>query len=433
MPILVLTPQPARVRRLGYELDEELVFVADLKRLPEKLETPWTLTLVDDDVCESPLNVVRECTAKSQRVVLMTRNPTMEGTIAAVRAGAVDVMPLPLDVERLKHVTNGTIEKANWSAATASAGKLKWIGSSPVLMESFRMAGHAADSTMHVVITGEGGTGKELLARIIHESSNAREEPFVAINCAALDEIVLATELFGGVRQPGNITLEGQLARAGNGTVFLDEIAHLSPALQARLGAAMRTRRYTSVGGYPEKSLNARVIAASSADLRARRASGAFSADLHYEFGLEITLPPLRRRVEDVSLLASYFVDEFARVHDRDVRGFEPGVIEVMEKYDWPGNVHQLRHTVEHAVLATSSQAVGLSDLLPDVSGTSEAFQEADSESISLESVERRHIRRVWRITGGRLSETAELLGIHRNTLRRKLEQYGITEDDART
>lgn len=434
MAILIMTPQPARVRRIALDLEEELVFDADSSGFAERLKVPWSLTLIDEDVAHDTLGLISAARAARQRVIFFTRKPTVKTTVEAMRAGALDVMTLPIDVERLRRCLNTPeLQKPNWEHAVSRSAKNEWIGSSPVLLDAFRLAGQAAGSTMNVLITGESGTGKELLGRIIHDAGGTAGNAFLTVNCAALDDLVLATELFGGQRPTGGAVLEGQLARAGSGTVFLDEISHMSLALQARVAAALRTRSYTPIGGFESKPLGARIIAATNHDLRARVAAGHFRQDLLYEFGFEIPLLPLRRRAEDITLLASYFLDEFALLHERDVHGFDADALEALEKYDWPGNVRQLRHAVEHGVMTAHGRAITTVDLPGDVTGAREQLHDADAGSVALEAVERRHIRQIWRITNGHLSETADLLGIHRNTLRRKLEQYGITDEDARS
>jgi DNA-binding NtrC family response regulator len=300
------------------------------------------------------------------------------------------------------------------------------------MLEAFRMAARAALSMTNVLIVGEVGVGKSLLAGIIHEQSKYANEPFIPVNCGAIDSTLLAAELFGRAAGTGLEPITGLFARAGSGTLFLDEVTRLGPSLQARIAGTLRDDSFQPLGSFERKPFGARVIAASSRDVRNGSEGDALSEALLYEFGVEIMVPPLRRRPEDIAVLASYYLSKFAQQHEKDLRGFEPEALDVLGRYDWPGNVLQLRNAIERAVVASGGRSIRPQDLPSELTGTREQLQELDSGSVALEAMERRHIRQVWRITGGHLGETADLLGIHRNTLRRKLEQYGITDEDAR-
>lgn len=433
MAILVFTKQPARVRRIALDLHDEVVFETDPSNLAQQAGRDWRLVLVDDDIAPASADVVERLSRAGQATVVFTREPTLDKTMRAFRAGAHDVLSMPIDTERvLRLMRTGEPTKPDWEKAVLRTPSHEWIGSSVAMMEAFRLASRAAMSTTNVLIIGESGVGKGLLARIIHEQSDRAGSPLISFSCAVVDETLLATELFGTVVGFASGPVSGLLSRAGEGTLFLDHVSELTPALQIRLAAALHARTYHPIGSFESRPLASRVIAASSRELRTRDTNGKFSDELLYEFGTEIVIPPLRRRTEDISVLASYFIDLCARKYDRNLHGIDADALNVLEKYDWPGNVRQLRKVIEHAVAASHGTSIHTHDLPAELTGAREQVQDADVGSVALEAVERRHIRQIWRITGGHLGETAELLGIHRNTLRRKMEQYGITDEDAR-
>lgn len=435
MSILVITSQPARLRRVATGIDDDLVFDTEGEAIRPSAGAPWRLVLIDEEIGGKSIDLVAEAVRAGNRVMLYTREPSLLTTMRAIRAGAYDVVTLPLDAERIRSALRPIrAHKRSWEQAVVRTSSHEWVGPSPTTLDAFRLASRAAAGDMHVLVVGESGVGKELLARIIHEQSGRGEGAFAAVNCSALEETMLAIELFGSDvgAGPRGTTVTGQLARTATGTLFLDDLAQLSDPLQARLAAAMREGSYMPIGSFERRTLTTRIVAAANRDLRAAAAAGEFREDLLYAFGVEIMVPPLRRRTEDIPVLASYFLDQFGALHRKDVHGFDAEALNVLAKYDWPGNVRQLRSVIERAVMTSGGRAVRVNDLPPEVTGAQEQLRDVESGSVALEAVEKRHIRQIWRITGGHLSETADLLGIHRNTLRRKLEQYGITEEDAR-
>ena len=435
MAILVMTSQPARVRRIVAGIEDELVFDTDGDSIRRSDGVPWRLVLIDDDMGPGSIDLVSQAAAAGNRVMLYARDPTLGTTMRALRAGAHDVVALPLDLERIRSAIKPIrTHKRSWEQAVSRTTTHEWVGSSPAMLDAFRLAARAAAGDMHVLVVGESGVGKELLARIIHEQSGRADGNFGSVNCGALEETMLAVEVFGSDvgAGPRDTPVIGQLTRTSGGTLFLDDVSERGEHVQARLAAAMREGTFLPIGSFERRALSSRIVSAANRDLRAAVAAGEFREDLLYAFGVEIMIPPLRRRTEDIPVLASYFLDKFAAVHRKDVHGFEAEALNVLAKYDWPGNVRQLRNFIERAVMASGGRAVRVNDLPPELTGAHEQLREVDTGSVALEAMERRHIRQIWRITGGHLSETADLLGIHRNTLRRKLEQYGITEADAR-
>lgn len=430
MAILVLTAKPARIRRLAVDGDDDLIYEADVGNIDARLADAWRMVVVDDDVSHDSISIVEAASRAGNYTVLALREVSLMQTISAYRAGAADVVALPIDGDRIRRALETHENRGQaWENAVSRTTTYEWVGSSPAMLETFRLAAQAASGMMNVLIVGESGVGKGLLARIIHEQGPRAGAPFVEVSCAAFESTALARELFGSA---GSDSLAGHLARAGEGTVFLDELAALAPPLQARLAAALRERAYTPIGGFERRAFDVRLISATTRPVRGAAAGGELRQDLLYEFAIEIAIPPLRRRTEDIALLASYFLERFSARYGRSIHGFDAEALDLLEKYDWPGNVRQLRSVIERAVVACNGRAIREEHLPAELTGAHEQLKEADAGSVALEAVERRHIRQIWRITGGHLSETADLLGIHRNTLRRKLEQYGITEEDAR-
>ena len=301
----------------------------------------------------------------------------------------------------------------------------QWIGQSRQVQAALAAAMEASGGEAGVLIVGERGTGKELLARIIHESSPRSAQPFVALNCGALGD-KLGAELFGHAVEAAAEHVGpaiGMLERAAGGTLLLDEVTRMSEGLQARLADALNRGEYHRLGSITALPLQVRVIAASHVDVRVEREQGRFREDLLYSFGVQIYVPPLRQRPDDVPLLARHFLE---RVGGMRAQGITEEALAVMRRYDWPGNVRQLRNAVERALVASRGAPIAVSHLPAEVTGRDEVLDLAEHEDLTIAALERRHIRHVLQLTGGKLSEAAELLGIHRNTLRRKLEEYGI-------
>jgi transcriptional regulator with PAS, ATPase and Fis domain len=284
---------------------------------------------------------------------------------------------------------------------------------------------------------GETGTGKELFARGIHAASPRTADPFVAINCAAIPETLLETELFGheaGAFTDARTLKKGLFEVAGTGTVFLDEVAELPLKLQAKLLRVLEERSFRRVGGASEQQLRARVVAGTNMTLEAAVAGGTFRADLFYRLNVaRIELPPLRDRTTDVSLLAHYFVERLARSDDRPRLGISKASLDVLEAYNWPGNIRELRNVIERAVLICSGdiiepQHLSLQrrSLVPIESGPKGFAIQIPPEGKTLEVIVHEAIHATIGITGGNLSAAARLLGISRPTLARKLREQGL-------
>jgi DNA-binding NtrC family response regulator len=303
----------------------------------------------------------------------------------------------------------------------------EWIGQSTGSAAILRVAARAAASDANVLMIGERGVGKELLARRIHADGKRAGGPFIAIHCGALDQVALMTELFGseiGSVHSWTAPVLGQLERAAEGVVYLEEISALGSALQARLSRALAERWFEPLGSAVRIPLRARLMAGVTTDLRREVESGRFDERLFYEFGAIVEVSSLRQRADDILILATHYLQHFAHLYERAATRFSEEALELLLRYDWPGNVRQLRNMVERAVVNSSGEIIEPGGIAAEIKGWEDSIQLDQADGISLDAVERRHIRRVLQLTGGRISEAADILGIHRNTLRRKLEQY---------
>jgi DNA-binding NtrC family response regulator len=299
--------------------------------------------------------------------------------------------------------------------AALGAGTISYIGATPALHGAFTAASAASATELPVLISGESGVGKSLLAQVIHQHGRTAGQPMVTVSCNALDETLLATELFGRDALLSGGPVSGQVARAAGGTLVLDDVDDLSPTLVRQVERLLAERQYTPLGSSEPKPLLARVIGTAAQA----------PPSLAHHFAMEIVIPPLRTHLEDVPPLAAHFLQDDAAGRSLEL---DAEALAALREYEWPGNIRQLKHVVQRAAAVADGKTIGKHHLPAAVFGRSEQTPTIDASETSLATVERRHIREVWRKTGGHISDTADLLGIHRNTLRRKLEEYGITD-----
>jgi transcriptional regulator with PAS, ATPase and Fis domain len=305
------------------------------------------------------------------------------------------------------------------------------------MLAVFKGIARVAGSDATVLVLGESGTGKEMVARVLHSRSARSRGPFVAINCAAIPENLLESELFG--HEKGAFTgaigrRVGRFERAQGGTLFLDEIGDMSLALQAKILRALQEREIERVGGTAPVPIDVRVIAATNRDLLAATRAGRFREDLYYRLAVvTLRLPPLRARGNDLWLLVDHFVARYAREHKRPIRGVSEAVLEILGAHPWPGNIRQLRNVMERAVVMSSGEVLlpqhlppeFLQASAPEDPGAAPLFE---GPLLTLEAMERQLIHRALAESRNNLTLAAERLGIHRNTLRRKLAQYPLAE-----
>ena len=377
-------------------------------------------------------------------VVLMTAYSSVETAVEALRLGAYDYLVKPLDFEALKHTLEQAIEHSRLSVEnrelrrqlTDAAARPDILGRSQAIKDMLQIISTVAPTEATVLITGESGTGKELVARALHEGSARADKPLVTVNCAALAENLLESELFG--HEKGSFTgadrrREGRFMQADGGTLFLDEIGEMPLPLQAKLLRALQQGEVQRVGSDAPINVDVRVLAATNRDLRREAAEKRFREDLYFRLNvISIEVPSLCRRSEDIPLLAAHFLQRFAERNRKTIKGFAPQALDSMLHYSWPGNVRELENAVERAVILCNGDLITGRELPANVvdaspAETADAVPEGDISlaGLSLDTVERRAIEETLRQTGDNKSEAARRLGITRATLHNKLRKYG--------
>ena len=315
--------------------------------------------------------------------------------------------------------------------------KTRMVGDSPALATIATQIERVASTKATVLVRGESGAGKELVAQAIHDGSDRKSGPFVCLNCAALSETLLESELFGhekGAFTGATDKKAGKFELADNGTLFLDEIGEMSPTIQAKFLRVLEGHAFERVGGSTRLKVDVRVVAATNRHLEDAVASGGFRRDLYFRLRVvEIAVPPLRKRKEDIRPLADHFVNIFSRETGRRIDGFSPAAISAMQEYHWPGNIRELRNCIERAVVLSSSSIVDVTDLAlstlaaPGDTGQIDSIpKEFTPETLAV--IEKRHILATLECTGGNKTKAAKLLGIERSTLDRKFARWGKTE-----
>jgi transcriptional regulator with PAS, ATPase and Fis domain len=307
------------------------------------------------------------------------------------------------------------------------------VGQSLAIRRAIRLIEEAAPTSAPVIITGESGTGKELAARAIHDKSPRRHRPFVPINCAAVPETLIESELFGherGAFTGADRRREGCFERANGGTLLLDEITEMRPEMQAKLLRVLEDKKISRLGGSGEVAVDVRILAASNRELQRAIREGRLRADLYYRLNVvSLELPPLRDRIEDVLLLAKEFVRTFNREHRKAVEGIAPDCLEALKAHSWPGNVRELRNAIERAVIMSKSPMLSIRDLPKELSsqpGPRLGFTVRLGST--LEEVENELIARTILFAGGNKSRAAQILGVGRRTLYKQPERYSVHE-----
>jgi len=373
-------------------------------------------------------------------VLMMTAFSSIESAVEAVRLGADDYLSKPLQLEDVRMRIERALERRRLQARVADlqqqlAERYRFgniIGKSKPMQELFRILERVARSSATVLIVGRTGTGKELVARAIHYNSPRANGPFVDINCGALPADLLESELFGHVRGAFTGATEsrpGLFEAAHGGTLFLDEVDALKPDLQVKLLRALQEKVVRRVGGRENISVDVRIIAATNRDLEEAVRRGEFREDLYYRLNVvTISLPELRERREDIPLLVEHFLTRYAAQNGEPVRRFSPEAMRLLMSYSWPGNVRELQNAVEYALTMSSAPILTIRDLPPHISGIAPLERSAlpEREPRTLAEVEKRHILRVLEEVGGNHAKAAEILGIDRRTLYRKLQKYGV-------
>ncbi len=369
-------------------------------------------------------------------VIIMTAFSSVDSAVAAIKQGAQDYLTKPLDFERLRTTMEVAMghrqpEEKKAPQELSIGAEMQIIGQSPPMLDLWQMIAQVAPTTATVLITGESGTGKELVASALHHKSERANGPFIKINCAALTETLLESELFGherGAFTGADRRREGRFIQAQGGTLFLDEIGETSPAMQVKLLRALQEHEVQRVGGQETIRVDARILAATNRDLEEAVQSGLFREDLYYRLKVvELEVPPLRERQGDIPLLVSYFVQKFAHQNKREVKGLTPDCMDLFNRYPWPGNVRELEHAIERGVILMRGDYLDISVLPMALQRWAGLHEEAPAEEpATLKEAEKALILKTLEETGGNRSEAARRLEITRKTLLNKLKSYDI-------
>ena len=404
-------------------------------------------------------------------VILMTAYGTTQTAIEAMKLGAYDYLLKPFDVLKLKEIVTNALKASHDMRQVVSYQpllesedyELGIVGRSEGMQQVFKLIGQVAGADATALITGESGTGKELVARAIYHHSNRNEQPFLAVNCAAIPEQLLESELFGherGAFTGATMQRIGKFEQCNGGTLFLDEIGDMTPATQTKILRVLQSGTFERVGGNTPIRVDVRIIAATNKALEEAVAARQFREDLFYRLNVvRIHIPPLRERREDVRLLLNYFLKKFAHEQQSAPKSISTGVIKALEQYHWPGNVRELENVVRRALVVAKGDAILLSDLPPEITGTTTAtapggpatpapamttaaepgvtdvvalarrlFQWArkDPKLKIIPAVERELVIQALKETNGNQVQAAKLLGITRATLRKRIEKFEI-------
>jgi len=441
--ILVVDDDKAHLRMLktlmtdwGYEIheaDDGTTAVALVK------EKSFDMVLTDMKMVHmSGMEALQQIKAynPSLPVIIMTAYSSVQTAVNALKIGAYDYLTKPLDFDKLKLTIERVFESLYLKTENQTLKiRLKEkslnhdiIGNSPAiqaLLDTIRMV---APTDANVLVVGESGTGKELVSAAIHENSPRKDQPFVRINCAAITETLLESELFG--HEKGSFTgadkaRKGKFLLADKGSILLDEIGEMSLAMQAKLLRVIQEKEITPVGSDRNIKTDVRVIASTNRDLKKMAEEGKFRHDLYYRLNVvSIEIPPLRKRKEDIPSLALYFLELFSKKNKRDIKGFSPDAMDAMIRYDWEGNVRELMNCVERGVVLARSDYIGAEDL-SFVPAVKDQDRREPDEPGSLSRIEEKAILSTLESSQGNKSETARKLGITRKTLLKKLKQYG--------
>jgi two-component system response regulator HydG len=448
---LVVIDDDAEMRSLLKDYLSETAEVTEFPLASKALEYLKSIPQSDIDLIISDINMPEmtglefvehaKVALPKTPVILITAFGSIENAIDAIRKGAFDYITKPFKLSEI----NVTIERAlRFRELDSENLRLKKviernnsfadiIGKSPGMHQVFDLIERVGPAMANVLITGESGTGKERVARAIHNSGPRARKPFIAINCTAIPETLLESELFGHAK--GSFTgaigrKRGLFEEADGGTIFLDEIGDMEPSLQAKLLRVLQEKKIRSVGDNIDKPIDVRIIAATHKDLKAAIKNGGFREDLYYRLSvIPILIPPLRHRPEDIPLLAEHFLQKYAAANNARVKGFSPEAQGLLLGMPWEGNVRELENVVERAVVLCRGTQIDKADL-PSLETTDaeSVFAQATAQMPSLDELERRYMKFVLDKVGGRKEKASQILGVNRRTLYRKEREYGFVE-----
>jgi DNA-binding NtrC family response regulator len=438
----------------GYDAEEVGSVAEAIKHF--KTHLPAAVLLDIDLPDGSGLDVLREIKREHPEaiVIMITGNVQVDNTISALRGGAYDFIAKPIKLEELRVTIRNAIEAGHLRREVAQVRKERArefnfsqiVGESPAMKKMLSLAAKVAESEVSsVLLQGESGTGKDLVAKAIHYGSQRNEGPFVAINCAALPATLIESELFGyekGAFTDAKVRKEGLFEQAEGGTLLLDEIGEVELSLQAKLLRVLEEGTFRRVGGLKDIPLDVRVLGASNRDLKTESETGRFRLDLYYRLSIiQIDIPPLRERGDDVLLLSQHYIDTLgAKLRRRQITGLSPEATAVFRKYHWPGNVRELRNVIERALILEDADQI-TTEYLPGGLLLSPATEQSShgtndgaarfilpNEGISLDDAELSFVRQAMDRSGGNQTRAAELLGISRDQLRYRLKKLEDAE-----
>lgn len=417
----------------GYKADAAEDANSALKKLQEN---QWDIILLDIkmpgmDGIELQKHIKQ--IDKNIVTIMITAYASVDTAVQALKEGAFDYITKPIDPDDLSRLIKNAIEQRRLITENIQLRQKidelyaldDIVGESQAIKKVLEMVSTVAGTDSTVMIRGESGTGKELIAKAIHSHSERRYFPIIAINCGAYPEGLLESELFGhekGAFTGALYSRKGKLEMADKGTLFLDEIGNISIKMQMDLLRVIETKQFTRLGGDKTIDVDFRVISATNRDLEKAVKEGSFREDLYYRLNVfSIVLPPLRERKSDITLLARYFVKQYAQSMNKNITDLSPETLEVLTKYNWPGNIRELRNVIERAMVGAQSTLIEVNDLF-----FAFPFQGETPEGDSLEEVEKAHIKKVLDQMGWNISRSAGILKIDRVTLYNKIEKYQL-------
>jgi DNA-binding NtrC family response regulator len=397
---------------------------------------PWDIILLDLKMPGmSGLELQRQLKSidKNALIIMITAFASVESAVQALKEGAFDYVTKPVDPDHLSHLVQNALKQKRLAdenvrlrqqISELSQAELI-VGESPQMKKVMELAKTVAQTDTTVMIRGESGTGKELIARTIHANSVRRYFPIIAVNCGAVPETLLESELFGherGAFTGAQYRRKGKFELADGGSIFLDEIGTISPKMQVQFLRVLETKQFTRVGGNEPILSDFRVICATNRDLEAAVKEGTFREDLYYRLNVFIiSIPPLRERRTDIPLLVQHFIQKYATIMNKPVREITPEAMDLLVRYAWPGNVRELENVIERAMVLSKQTAICPGDL-PFQLLSSQAAPADDT----LESMERVHIEKILHRTGWNITQAAHILDIDRVTLYNKIAKYGL-------
>ncbi len=405
---------------------------------------PFDLVLMDIRMIKvsgiEALSMIREFNPAIP-IVIMTAYSSVETAVSALKKGAYDYLTKPLDFEKLKIIIRRATEHAHLKSENIILKKhiaylfdtQNIIGRSEAMTKTMEKAAQVAMSQADVLITGESGVGKELIANLIHNNSERKDKPFIKINCAAIPETLLESELFGhekGAFTGAYKSKKGSFLLADKGSLFLDEVAEMPFSMQAKLLRVIQEREVQSVGGEKTFPINVRIIAATNKHIPTLTKEEKFREDLYYRLNVvEVEIPPLRKRREDIPMLAQHFLKKFIKKNKKEIKGITPEAMDVLIRYDWRGNVRELMNAIERSVVLSTSYYLGLSDFsfIADKCkekkySSYDPIDEITKKNMNLKDIEKIAIAKALEAAGGNKTKAAKQLGITRKTLHKKIE-----------